>query len=256
MVSKRKAPSQPIPGKAWEALCTPAPKKIKPKSQSKKQGPGKMRAENAEMKLDPRVDEIIKAVKEKFPVKPKTPKVLREDGVIPQGNPDYYTPELGQAVCDLIAHGVKIDDLYRLGGLVVMPSADVFYRWLVKYPDFDNMYFKAKQAQAERFAAEILDIADDGTNDFVEKEIANGRKVVQLDGEHVARSKLRIETRRWLMSKYRPVRYGERTALAVTGADGGPLKVQSTTLDPEKLKQLSDTELEAVLAIAEKLNAP
>ncbi|EDT6018112.1 DNA packaging protein, partial [Salmonella enterica subsp. enterica] len=60
-------------------------------------------------------------------------------------------------------------------------------------------------------AEELFDIADDGTNDWMEKLDKDGEAIgYQLNGEHVQRSKLRIDTRKWYLSKIMPKKYGDR----------------------------------------------
>lgn len=39
----------------------------------------------------------------------------------------------------------------------------------------------------------------------------------------VDRSRLAVDTRKWLLSRWSPKRYGDRSALEVTGKDGAPL---------------------------------
>jgi hypothetical protein len=50
----------------------------------------------------------------------------------------------------------------------------------------------------------------------------------EQNGEHIQRSRVRIDTRKWLLSKMLPKVYGDKTEVAVTGADRGP--VQSVTV--------------------------
>jgi hypothetical protein len=76
-------------------------------------------------------------------------------------------------------------------------------------------------------AEDCLRIADDAVNDWMETE--HGPR---LNGEHVQRSKLRIETRLKLLAKWNPKKYGEKLALA--GDAENPLKVEAE-LGAEKL---------------------
>jgi len=70
-------------------------------------------------------------------------------------------------------------------------------------------YARAKEEMAEHFAEEMLEIADDGSNDWIERELERGNVIKVADHEHIARSRLRVDTRKWLMSKLLPKRYGE-----------------------------------------------
>jgi hypothetical protein len=74
-------------------------------------------------------------------------------------------------------------------------------------------------------ADEIVEIIDDGRNDWMERLDKEGQGIGwSLNGEHVARSKLRAEKRQWLLSKALPKIYGDK--LALTDPDGGALTVR------------------------------
>lgn len=61
-------------------------------------------------------------------------------------------------------------------------------------------------------AAEIIAIADDATGDYVERENAKGQVNMVFDRDNIARAKLRIDTRMWLMARLAPHIYGTPTA--------------------------------------------
>jgi hypothetical protein len=52
----------------------------------------------------------------------------------------------------------------------------------------------------------------------------------ELNGENIQRSRVRIDTRKWLLSKMLPKVYGDKSEVAVTGANGGPVQSQSVTV--------------------------
>ena len=84
-------------------------------------------------------------------------------------------------------------------------------------------------------ADEIREIADDGQNDWM--TIQRGGKDVEVPNREVLeRSRLRVDTRKWLMSKVAPKRYGERTQLEHSGPDGGPVQLswKSRSTDPKQ----------------------
>ena len=76
----------------------------------------------------------------------------------------------------------------------------------------------------EAWADEITEISDDGTNDWM--TIQRGGEAVEVENKEVLnRSRLRVDTRKWLMSKIAPKKYAER--IAHTGPTGeGPVQVQ------------------------------
>jgi hypothetical protein len=78
---------------------------------------------------------------------------------------------------------------------------------------FSNQYAQAKSDAADAMAEEILDICDDGSNDWMTANVGTDQEKVTLNGEHVQRSRLRVDTRKWLMSKLQPKKYGEKLDL-------------------------------------------
>jgi len=103
---------------------------------------------------------------------------------------------------------------------VGMPTAVCVRRWAIKDEEFGKQYDAACDALYEHWAHETIEISEDGSNDWTDREVAQGRLVRTLDHEHIARSKLRIDTRRWLLSKLKREKYGEHIQQEVTGKDG------------------------------------
>ena len=83
-----------------------------------------------------------------------------------------------------------------------------------------EQYARAREAQADKFAEDIIKIADDGTRDTYVDENGNER----TDQDVIARSRLRVDARKWLAGKMAPKKYGDKIAAEITGADGGPLE--------------------------------
>ena len=54
---------------------------------------------------------------------------------------------------------------------------------------------------------EILEIADDSSNDWIDREGPDGKKYRLFNPDSIRRSKLRIGARKWLISKLMPKRY-------------------------------------------------
>lgn len=95
------------------------------------------------------------------------------------------------------------------------------FEWLRRRPDFLAAYHRAKEESADALVEEILDIADDTANDFTVDDKGNMR----VDHEHINRSRLRVDTRKWVASKLKPKKYGERMEVRHGGEDGSPVKV-------------------------------
>lgn len=89
---------------------------------------------------------------------------------------------------------------------------------------FASQYGRAREIGYQRMADEIVEIADDATNDFMTRTNKDGDEYEAVNQEHIQRSKLRIDTRKWLMSKALPKIYGDKVAL--TDAEGGNVVFQ------------------------------
>jgi hypothetical protein len=131
------------------------------------------------------------------------------------GRPSDYTPEKAEAICLRLAEG---ESLRSVCSDEDMPTKQTALRWLTKHEDFRAQYVRAKEQGAEAIAEEMFDIADDGANDWMEKLDKEGEAYGwQLNGEHVRRSQLRIDTRKWYLSKIMPKKYGEKVQTEHSG---------------------------------------
>lgn len=139
------------------------------------------------------------------------------------GRPSKYSDETAESICAGIAQGKSLREICSADGF---PDKATVCRWLAVHPAFRDQYAQAREAQAEHMADEILDIADDGTNDWMErKDEDDPDKTIgwRENGEAMQRSRLRVDTRKWLLSKLLPKKYGEKLTQELTGKDGAPL---------------------------------
>lgn len=140
------------------------------------------------------------------------------------GRPSIYSEELGINICARIAEGESVRQICRDED---MPSMPAIFLWLKDKPEFLKHYTRAKEIQAESMVEDILQIADDGLNDTYIDENGNTR----TDKDVVARSRLRVESRKWIASKLLPKKYGDKIEATLQGVDGAAIKVD-TTLSP------------------------
>lgn len=143
------------------------------------------------------------------------------------GRPSDYSDTTADEICERISNG---ESLRRICLAENMPSKSAVFRWLYANEKFRDQYARAKEAQADALADDILDIADDGENDTYIDDEGNKR----VDNDVIARSRLRVDARKWIASKLKPKVYGDRVQQEVTGANGGPLciKIEKTIVDP------------------------
>jgi hypothetical protein len=133
---------------------------------------------------------------------------------MPAGRPSGYSPELADEICAQLSEGKSLRTICKAES---MPCITTVFGWMRKHPEFLKQYTRAKEESADVLAEEMLDIADDGSNDwmeFHEKENVGYR----LNGEHVNRSRLRVDTRKWIAAKLKPKKYGEKLDIAHSGS--------------------------------------
>jgi hypothetical protein len=134
----------------------------------------------------------------------------------PGGRPSSYTPEIAEAICEGLAQGSSLRKICTADD---MPAMSTVCLWLTKHPEFSAQYARARETQMETLFEEIFEIADDTSGDtFVDSE---GKE--RVDHENINRSRLRVDTRKWALSKLSPKRYGERVAAEISGPDGSPI---------------------------------
>lgn len=119
------------------------------------------------------------------------------------GRPTDYLPEVGEDICNLLMLGESLRSICKRPG---MPAIRTVMYWLQRHEDFMQQYARAREVQAELLAEEIIEIADDSAGDVIVDE--DGRE--QTNHERVARSRLRVDARKWYASKLAPKRYGDR----------------------------------------------
>lgn len=117
------------------------------------------------------------------------------------------------SICAQIAEGKSLRAIVREGG---GPSMFSIMDRLARDQDFREAYEFARAIQADSMFEEILEIADDGTNDWMEWHGKNDTGW-RLNGEHVQRSRLRVDSRKWILAKMLPKKYGD----LAPNSDGG-----------------------------------
>lgn len=137
------------------------------------------------------------------------------------------TEEQFNAVCDLMEESsIGLTHLCKQVGI----SKRSFYEYKKSSEAAENRYARSKNMQLDFIAEETLDIADDGTNDFM--TIVKGDKEYEIENkEFTNRSRLRVDTRKWLLSKLNPKKYGDKLDLT---SDGEKFQLNFNIPRPEK----------------------
>lgn len=97
-----------------------------------------------------------------------------------------------------------------------MPHSDTFYVWVDSSEAKTVQYARARDERADKIFEEMLSIADDSSNDTMYIETKKGEIAVE-DKEWTNRSRLRIDTRKWMLSKMLPKKYGEKLDVTSDG---------------------------------------
>ena len=152
---------------------------------------------------------------------------------MPVGRPTKYSVEMVAAICERLGDGESLRSICSDDD---MPATSTVCRWLAEHKEFQEQYARAREIQADALFDEILDIADDGRNDWMERKNKDGESIGwQENGEALRRSQLRVDARKWMAGKLRPKKYGEKLNLEHTGADGKDLApVINVTVAPPK----------------------
>lgn len=151
------------------------------------------------------------------------------------GRPSSFSQETADAICDRLSAGETLRAICRDDA---MPDQTTVFRWIRTLDDFRQQYALARETQADTWADELVEIADDGTNDYVRRNHGEDDEGWRVNGEHIQRSRLRVDARKWLMSKSAPKKYGEKITSEIGGIDGKPIEVSAVT-DLDRAKALA-----------------
>lgn len=116
-------------------------------------------------------------------------------------------------VCDLMAQGQSVRAICKANP--DFPREYTIRQWGMA-PEFATQYARAREAMLDFWADEIVDIADDTSRDTIETE-----KGEIPNTEWINRSRLRVDSRKWIMSKLSPRKFGDR--IEVAGDPDAPL---------------------------------
>ena len=137
-----------------------------------------------------------------------------------RGRPSTYTQEIAALICEHLQDGLTLKEICRAEH---MPHESTVRKWACEDREgFYTLYAKAREIGYQAMADELLVISDNAHNDWMERNYErdqdNGGWVA--NGEHLQRSRLRVDTRKWLLSKALPKLYGDKTTTTIEPSDG------------------------------------
>ncbi len=149
------------------------------------------------------------------------------------GRPSIFSQEIADKICQRLANGESLRGICRDEE---MPGTTTVFNWLAgsdqSFSAFRDQYTRAREIQADALVDEILEISDDGSNDWMAREGKDGEPSWALNGEHVQRSRLRVDSRKWFASKVLPKKYGDKVDLNHGGSLGLTVQIVRHGNDP------------------------
>jgi hypothetical protein len=155
-----------------------------------------------------------------------------------RGRPTRYTEEIALSICAHLAQGKTLLNICAADES--LPDHSTIRAWAATdFKGFYSRYARAREIGLDAMAEQLFEIADDGRKDYVERVVEGGRTIPVPDHEHIARSKLRIEARKWYLSKLAPKRYGDRVEVQLSHPQSNLVgALLSEVCTPEELADL------------------
>jgi len=121
-----------------------------------------------------------------------------------------YNSKVVEKICQSLRMGMSVAKVCEQRG---MPSRGAFYQWLNSKNEFREVVQEARIFGCRALADEILSIADDDSNDYINTVDVDGNPVKVANKTVTQRDRLRIEVRKWLLAKMLPKIYGDKIQL-------------------------------------------
>ena len=153
------------------------------------------------------------------------------------GVPSTYTDEVADEICERLSCGESLKGICSEDD---KPNISTVFRWIAANDTFRDMYARAREEQAETLADEIIGISDEectmvqsSKHPGARSDDDEGNVEVVFNPTAVARNRLRVDARKWVASKLKPRKYGDKMQTELSGPDGGPVQtVTSFRLAP------------------------
>lgn len=110
------------------------------------------------------------------------------------GRPTKFTQALADTICERIMNG---ESLRSIVSDAAMPNRSSVHKWLAENKAFSDQYVRAKDNQADTLADELIYIAD--------------------NAEDIQKARLQVDTRKWVASKLKPKKYGDKLDMTSDG---------------------------------------
>lgn len=115
-------------------------------------------------------------------------------------------------------------------------SKGTFYQIVDSNEEYKNQYARACEERENSIFEDILVISDDSSADTYTDDDGNEH----TNNEAIQRSRLRIDARKWMLSKMRPKKYGDKVELDNKGEIA--VKVSMSKEEAKEISQMLEDE--------------
>ncbi|MDH5825758.1 hypothetical protein [Sphingobacterium faecium] len=126
------------------------------------------------------------------------------------GRPQTWIPEKKSEAIDQIieriCEGESLRSILQYANREILPSVAVFLKWVSEDESLEKQYARAMSVRSDVLFDEILEISDESNADL---DIGDDGKLRTV-GEAIQRSRLRVDARKWALSKMNPKKYGDK----------------------------------------------
>ncbi|AIL33106.1 hypothetical protein IX83_07125 [Basilea psittacipulmonis DSM 24701] len=126
-----------------------------------------------------------------------------------KGRPTQYSKEVANKICEQLEQGLSLKQICEQAD---MPVRSTVYLWLREYSDFSDNYTRAREVHADLIHDELLELVDNIPEDFAS----------------IAKARLQADTRKWVLARMSPRKYGDTSKIELTGNEGGPVEISET----------------------------
>jgi hypothetical protein len=138
-----------------------------------------------------------------------------------------YTPQQKQKKVDEICTIIAQDKiaLRNILNRKDMPDSNTFYNWINNDPEMLSQYARACSDRADGIFEEMLQIADTEKVGVTVRSGPNGTETIE--GDMIQHRRLQVDTRKWVLAKMNPKKYGDSSLLKLGNPDGEELKINA-----------------------------
>ncbi len=135
-----------------------------------------------------------------------------------------FNQEIADEICRRLSLGETLRQICKTDDF---PVHSEVCKWQNDHPHFRDQYARARSEGLDLMAEQIIEIADTPHLGVKTKTLKDGSEEV-TEGDMIEHRRLQVDARKWLLSKMRPEKYGDRTVLA--GDKDQPLLVHTRSV--------------------------